>query len=237
MTGARTTNEDALMQEQGSPHIAGVLDPTIPIDVAARSQRQRIVEAMIDSCAEKTYAATTIADIVRRAGVSRTTFYKRFPNKRACFDGALASCLETLRAAAVASHDPSDPPPQAVRKAAAAMLELLAARPALAQLVMGDAITVEPALVMRYRSLIVPAVEGLWEAAGGPPRRHANPDLAFGRAQVLVFSQIAAGRTTQLPELLPEIVYIALLPLAGHEEAAREAQIAVDHRSNGAAPR
>jgi AcrR family transcriptional regulator len=183
---------------------------------------------MVECCAEKTYAATTIADIVKRASISRTTFYKRFPNKRACFDGALDHCLEVLRVTAAAAHERSDPPAEAVRKAAAATLGTMAAQPALAQLVMGDAITVEPAIVERYRQLVIPALEGLWDAAGEPKRSYADPRLAFGRAQVLVFSQIAAGRSAQLPDLLPEIVYIALLPFAGHDEAAREAQGASD---------
>jgi AcrR family transcriptional regulator len=227
------------MQKQGSSHtVPGVLDPTIPVDIGEQSQRRRIIDAMIGSCAEKTYAATTIADIVKRAGISRTTFYKRFPNKRACFDGALDSCLETLRAAAIGTCDPSDPPAEALRKAVAAMLELLAARPAVAQLVMADAVTVEPAIVERYRGLVIPAVEGLWQAAGEPKRSHADPGLAFGRAQVLVFSQIAAGRTGLLPELLPELLYIVLLPLAGHEEAATQAQMATDGSTrHGSTPR
>jgi len=112
--------------------------------------------------------------------------------------------------------------------AAAAMLGAMAARPALAQLVMGDAITVEPAIVERYRGLILPAIEGLWKEADKPERAYADPRLAFGRAQVLIFSQIAAGRTARLPDLLPEIVYIALLPYAGHDEAVRQAQMASD---------
>jgi AcrR family transcriptional regulator len=215
------------MQKQGSSHtVFGVLDPTIPPDISERTQRLRIIDAMIESCAEKTYAATTIADIVKHASISRTTFYKRFPNKRACFDGAIDHCLEMLRAAAVAAHSSADTPIDAVRKAAAAALELMAARPALAQLVMGDAITVEPAIVERYRELIIPAMEDLWEEAGEPKRSYADPRLAFGRAQVLIFSKIAAGRTARLPDLLPEIVYVALLPFAGHDEAVRQAQIA-----------
>jgi AcrR family transcriptional regulator len=215
------------MQKQGGSHsVRGVLDPTIPIDIGEQSQRQRIVDAMIESCAEKTYAATTIADIVKRASISRTTFYKRFPNKRACFDGALDSCLEALRATALAAYTPSDSPAEAVRKATGATLELLAARPALAQLVMGDAVTVEPAIIDRYRKLLIPALEKLWDAGGEPRQRHSDPRLAFGRTQVLIFSQIAAGRTAQLPKLLPEVVYIALLPFAGHDEAARQAQLA-----------
>lgn len=216
----------------------GVLDPTIPVDIGEQSQRQRIIDAMIESCAAKTYTGTTIADIVKRASISRTTFYKRFPNKRACFNGALDFCLETLQTAAAEAHDPSDPPAEAIYKAAAATLELMARRPALAQLVMGDALTVEPAIVERYRKLVIPAVEGLWNSAGKARQSHADPRLAFGRAQVLVFSQIAAGRTKQLPELLPEIVYVGLLPLAGHEEAGRQAQMVADGGgSNGSTPR
>lgn len=192
---------------------------------------------MIASCAEKTYVATTIADIVKRASISRTTFYKRFANKRACFDGAFDYCLERLRAAAVHTYDPADSPPQALRKAAAATLDLLASRPALA-LTLVDAVTVEPALAKRCRELVLTAIQGLWDPAAEPKRPHADPELAFGRAQVLVFSQIAAGRTAHLPELLPEIVYIALLPLAGHEEAARQAQLASEGSgSDGSAPR
>jgi AcrR family transcriptional regulator len=222
------------MQKQGSSHIVpGVLDPTIPTDIGEQSQRQRIIDAMIESCAEKTYAATTIADIVKRASISRTTFYKRFTNKRACFDGALDSCIEALRDAAAEAHTPSDPPPETVRKAAAAILGVMGSRPALAQMVAGDAVTVEPAVVNRYRKLVIPALENLWDAAGEPRQTHSDPRLAFGRAQVLIFNQIAAGRAAQLPELLSEIVYVALLPFAGHEEASRQAQVA----DGGAEPR
>lgn len=203
-----------------------VLEPTVPIDVGVLSQRQRIIDAMIESCAEKTYAATTIADLVSRACISRTTFYKRFPGKRECFDAALDRCLQELQSAAAGSHSPSDSAPEAVRKAAAATLELMAARPALAQLVMGEAVSVEPAVVERYRRLLIPALESLWERTGEPRVSHSDPRLAFGRAQVLIYNQIIAGRTEKLPGLLPEIVYISVLPFAGHEEALKQARLA-----------
>lgn len=214
-----------------------VLNPTIPPDIGGRAQRQRIVDAMVDSCAEKTYAATTIADIVRRAAISRTTFYKWFPNKRACFEAALDSCIEELRVAAAESGLGAVSPADAVRRAMAATLGLMAARPGLARLVMGDAVQLDPAVVRRYRVLAIPALERLWDD-GEPQRRYSDPRLAFGRAQVLIFGQIAAGRTEQLLELLPELLYTALLPFAGHEEAARQAQMTGDagRGRNGSTP-
>lgn len=218
-----------MQKRQSSKSAAPILVPTLPSDPGDDLQRQRIIEAMIASCAEKTYAGTTIADIVKRASISRTTFYKRFPNKRACFDAALDSCITELQAAAAAAHTLSDPPPEAVRKAVGAVFDLMTERPAMAQLVMSDAITVEPAIVERYRSLLIPALEGLWDAVDEPRREAADPLLAFGRAQILIFNQIVAGQTDRLPDLLPEIVYIALLPFAGHDEATHQAQRATEH--------
>ena len=215
-----------MQKRRGIQTVGSVLDPTIPIDIGERSQRQRIVEAMVVCCAEKTYAATTIADIVSQASISRTTFYKRFSGKRECFDAALDWCIDEVWAGATASHSASDSPPEAVRRAAAAILELMAANPAMAQLLMGEAVSVEPAVIGRYRKIVIPALEKLWVETGEPRRGRTDPRLAFGRAQVLIYNQIAPGQADQLPELLPEIVYLALLPFVGHEEALSQARLA-----------
>lgn len=208
--------------------MGSVLDPTIPIDIGERSKHRRIVEAMVECCAEKTFAATTISDIVSHASISRTTFYKRFDGKRECFDAALAWCIEEVQAAIVDSYSPSASPPPAVRKAAVATLELMAAKPALAQLLMAEAVSVDPAVIGHYRELLLSALENLWTGSGEPRRGQADPRLAFGRAQVLIYNEITAGHPERLPELLPEIVYLALLPFTGHEEALSEAGLAAD---------
>ena len=67
---------------------------------------------MVASCAEKTYAATTIGDVVAGARISRTTFYREFDDKRACFDAALESCIEDVWAAAAAARAADEPPPR-----------------------------------------------------------------------------------------------------------------------------
>ncbi len=213
-----------MQKQRGTETVRSVLEPTVPIDIGAMSQRQRIVDAMIASCAEKSYAATTIADIVSRASISRTTFYKRFDGKRECFDAALDICIEELRTAAAKAHSDADLAPERVRQAVAAILEAMAAKPATAQLVMGEAVSVEPAVVERYRKLLIPAIAGLWE--GEPAEPHTDPRLAFGRAQVLIYNQIIAGQIAELPQLLPEITYLAILPFAGHETALAQARLA-----------
>jgi AcrR family transcriptional regulator len=49
------------------------------------SQRQRILDAVLDVIGEQGYAATTVAHITGAAGVSRTTFYEQFANKQDAF--------------------------------------------------------------------------------------------------------------------------------------------------------
>jgi AcrR family transcriptional regulator len=44
--------------------------------VVISSQRDRLLEAMIAAVAEKGYGATTVADVIAGAGVSRATFYR-----------------------------------------------------------------------------------------------------------------------------------------------------------------
>lgn len=181
---------------------------------------------MIDSCAEKTYAATTITDIVSHARISRTTFYKRFGDKRSCFAATVEYCIAELQEVAREAHSPTDAPPEAVRRATSAILAQLAARPAMAQLLTGDAISVDPGVALRYRKILIPALEGLWEQAGLPAINYIDPALAFSRVQLLIFNQIAAGRSDDLLVLLPDIVYLAVAPFGGHEEALAQARLA-----------
>ena len=61
--------------------------------LVARSQRERILVAMAESCAKKGYGATTITDICEPAGVSRATFYELFKDKEACFHAAMELAL------------------------------------------------------------------------------------------------------------------------------------------------
>jgi AcrR family transcriptional regulator len=49
------------------------------------SQRERILEAILDLAGERGYAAVTVAHVTQAAGVSRTTFYEQFRSKEDAF--------------------------------------------------------------------------------------------------------------------------------------------------------
>jgi len=67
------------------------------------SQRGRLICAIADCVAEKGYAATSVADVIQLAGVSRRTFYAHFEDKEACFLAAYDTGAEAIFEAMVAS--------------------------------------------------------------------------------------------------------------------------------------
>jgi AcrR family transcriptional regulator len=73
-----------------------------PAQVAA-DQRRRLIDAMAQAVIESGYAATTVADLIAQAEVSRKTFYEHFVDREAlllaAFDDAAAIELEQARAA------------------------------------------------------------------------------------------------------------------------------------------
>lgn len=205
---------------------SSALTPSIPQDIGARAQQQRILEAMAKSVAEKSTSATTIADIVGCASISRATFYKHFTNKRECFFATADSFLEELQGAAVVAYARSeDSPAASVRDVIAAVLELLAAKPDYTKLLLVEAPIVDPEIVRRYRTFVIGALGKQLAGEDGGRRAEADPEIAFGRAKVLIAGYIAAGQVADLPSLLPEMVYIALLPYAGQDAALEQARL------------
>jgi hypothetical protein len=107
----------------------------------------------------------------------------------------------------------------------AAIIELLAAKPDHDKLLLLEAPIVDPEIVRRYRNSALGALNKQLAAEAGTLRPEADPEIAFGRAKVLIADYIAAGQVEDLPSLLPELVYIALLPYAGQDAALEQARL------------
>lgn len=177
------------------------------------------------SCAERTFSATTIADIVSHASISRGTFYKHFTNKQDCFYAASdAFLLELQTAVEIAFAHSGDLPTEMIRDVIGAVLETLEQNPEHARLLLVEAPLVNPEIVRHYRTSVMGALKKQLQNGAFAGKAQANPEIAFGRAKVLIADYIAAGQIDRLRHLLPELVYIVLLPYAGQETALAQAQ-------------
>ena len=224
------TDLGAVIQKERLP--AGRSDLAKPL--IAHSQRERILNAMARSCAVKGYNATTIADLVEAAGVSRATFYELFKDKEDCFHAAMGLSLADAMGQIVAVYSPDKPWAAMVRDAAAAFLDLLASRPAAAHMALVEAPSSGERAFELYASGKRVLQSLLDRGRDDPVEEEAIPSsasrAALAAAESLIVGQILAGNTERLPELLPDIVYITTVPYLGQDEAlrqSREAETAV----------
>ena len=62
----------------------------------AQVQRDRMLVGLAEAMAEKGYVGTSVGDIIKRAGVSRETFYQQFSSKQECFVAAFTVAGDLL---------------------------------------------------------------------------------------------------------------------------------------------
>jgi AcrR family transcriptional regulator len=75
----------------------------------------RLRAALLAACAERPLGEVSVADVVRRAGVGRATFYLHYPDLDAL---AVDACAQLVREAVDALHDFPTPPDPATPPAA-----------------------------------------------------------------------------------------------------------------------
>ncbi len=192
--------------------------------MVARSQRERALDAAVDVVAEKGYAATTVADLTREAGISRTTFYEMFPDKEACFLAAYDAAADVLARRVAAAFEAEGEWPARARAGLEALLESLAEEPAIARLALVDFGAAGPAAQRRYRAALQRMTPLFDEGRDfAPEGRRLPPNtsrMAIGAVVGLIAEEIVAGRAEQLPGLLPEVLFATLSPYIGPEAAA-----------------
>lgn len=176
----------------------------IPADVVARNQRERLVAAMAEVCAERGYAGASVAAVAKRAGVSSLTFYKQFAGKRDCMLAAhrqlLGRLLEVVdgeRREDVGEGEPGlEPEPVAMaRSTIRTALTLFAADPPSARLLTVEILAAGPEGAKRHDAMAAAFAERLgtdWIRAAG--------------MLALVGKLIVAGEAPRLPELEDELV-------------------------------
>lgn len=106
----------------------------IPPELVKRNQRERLIAAMAEVCAENGYGSTSVTDVARRAGVSTASFYRQFKDKRECmlasFEELFGRLLGGVERACEAETEPTEKAKAGVHTAAS----LLAGDPPTARL-------------------------------------------------------------------------------------------------------
>jgi AcrR family transcriptional regulator len=182
----------------------------IPADVVARNQRERLVAAMAEVCAEKGYAGASVAEVAKRAGVSSVTFYKQFADKRDCMLAAHRELLGRLLEEVDRARDGEGGGEAKTRAAIGALLSLLATDPPSARLLTVEILAAGEQGAKSHDTMVRALARRMWEGAefdAEPAVSNAEWARVAGILS-LVGSLVMAGEADRLPKLQGEIVVI-----------------------------
>lgn len=201
----------------------------LPREFVVSSQRDRLLDSMAQACTEKRYAEVSVADIVSRARVSRSTFYEIFPDKEACFLAAYDAILGRFVSDVIrACQDPELSWAEQIEIGIETSLRFLAAEPAFARMCIVDMFSAGPAALERYLSairLISSFVDGARQRLPGMesvPQSVAG--MVVGGAAVVIRGEIVDERTEDLLDVGPDLLYAILSQYMDKDEALARAE-------------
>lgn len=149
-------------------------------DEVEQDQRLRILMAMAEAMREGGYVGTPVAAVIKRAGVSRETFYQLYDDKLDCFLAAFDLVSDLLVGHLSSSLEGAGDPMQRFERALTAYLDTMASAPAYARLFLVEVYAAGPPAMERRAALQQRIVDALIDLFGV---RHARGRFA---CQVLV---------------------------------------------------
>lgn len=172
--------------------------------------------------------------VLSEAGVSAADFAEEYGDVEGCLDAAYERITAQLDAAVLVSCSTGGRPipggepdwPTRVRAAVESILAELADRPAQAKALTSAYPSLGPSRQARYQAFVERFAAQLRvrrEMAGVDGDLPDSVDaLAIGAAEAIVFEEISAGRTEDLPGMGPAILFSILVPYLGSAAAAAE---------------
>jgi AcrR family transcriptional regulator len=201
---------------------------SLPRAYLVRSQKERLLEAMLRVAAAKGYEATTVTDVIEVAGVSRQSFDELFESKEACFLEAYDAVFDVLIAHVTSAFEAAAdlPWPERIAAGLSALVGLLSIEAGIARLAMVEVTAAGDDARARYRAALsrfTPFLEeGRDYANQGEDLPADTARFAIGGATSMIFDEIRAGRGPELRRILPDLVFAVLMPYLGPEEAEDE---------------
>lgn len=187
-------------------------------------KRERILQGMLEAVGRQGYEKTTVQDAISAAGLYRQAFYDSFEDKEDCYlqaiDAGSAWAELAMRNAATGETTWRGQ----LRGALAGLLRFLDENPEVGRALLVEVHAAGPDAVgkrseaMERAALMMDRARA--ESDGAAPAISAEAVVA-GILAVL-HTRLAARQTNGFSGLLPELMYLAVLPYFGADAAAAE---------------
>jgi AcrR family transcriptional regulator len=204
----------------------------LPREFIARTQRDRLLDAMAKTVEAKGFAVT-VTEVCKAAKVSTKNFYDHFADKEECFMAAFDRGVMLLQRSMIAAYAHPDRWPFRIRRGIEVLLHLLAAEPAFANLAIVEMFSAGPRGRESSRQLSRQYLRFFDDAPVRADQPRVPPvvvEAVVAGVFGLLFDYVSMKRTAELTDLLPEVTYFVLVPFIGPREAAKVARLSLGER-------
>lgn len=197
-------------------------------DAVAESQRERLLNAVVEAVAEHGYSETTISQLIEVAAVSRRTFYELFDDKEEVALAAHTMIVDHLQGALreAAAEFEGDAWPQRVRAELATLLRIFAGDPTIARFLLLGSLAAGGTVAEAQREALRCFAARLrpQPVEPGDQLAGAREQALVGGISTLVARRLKSGSAAGLDELLPDLHELVLTSYLGRTEAKRLAR-------------
>jgi AcrR family transcriptional regulator len=194
--------------------------------------RERLLEKVLRELGEKGRAGISLPDLLAAEHLSGQEFAAEFGDLDACLDAAYdrltARIDEEVRLGCARAGAPGDEPrwPDRVRAGLETLLAELADDPLRARTLIRTYPSLGQRAQPRYQAFVegfAPLLAPGREFSGAARELPTNVELlAVGAAEAILFEEVAAERTAELPALLPSLLFSVMVPFLGPAAATAE---------------
>ncbi len=194
--------------------------------------RRRILDALVQTVALRGYDRTTIDLVLDVAEVPAPVFDEHFEDKQDCLLAALDELIGRIECMISEQIDESKPWSERVRLGLQTLLSALACNPDGARVALVECLSAGEPAIARVRGAVASFVPVLEEGrrSGSCNAEATNTDHLPPQTSEAVVGGIAAilhrraleDQTAELPALLGDLLYFALMPYLGHRRALAE---------------
>lgn len=187
-------------------------------------KRERILRGMLEAVGAKGYERTTVEDAIKNAGLYRQAFYDLFQGKEDCYlqaiDAGSAWAELAMREAAAGAITWRG----RLRGALTGLLRFLDDQPDVGRALLVEVHAAGEGAVERRTEAMerAAAMVDLAREESGALAPAISAEAVVAGILAVLHSRLAANQAETFELLLPELMYLAVLPYFGTEAAAAE---------------